>query len=171
MVKAIAAERELLGAIRERTDYLMDTTHLSAAQLRERIVALFLEDSRKGMPIQCMSFGFKYGYPAEADLVMDVRCFPNPFYVETLRQKTGLDADVRDYVLESEDAQTFLTKLTDMVDFLIPRYENEGKSQLVIAIGCTGGKHRSVTFAECLARHLQDNGQRVMVNHRDIQKL
>lgn len=169
--RAIEEERELLRVVRSRTDYLIDTTHLSAAQLRERIVSLFLGDSRKGMPIQCMSFGFKYGYPAEADLVMDVRCFPNPFYVETLRQKTGLDADVRDYVLESEQTQTFLQKLYDMVDFLLPLYENEGKSQLVIAIGCTGGKHRSVTLTECLARHLQDNGDRVMVNHRDIQKV
>ena len=171
VVKAIEEERELLGMIRTHTDFLIDTTHLSAAQLRERIVALFLGDSRQGMPIQCMSFGFKYGYPAEADLVMDVRCFSNPFYVETLRKKTGLDADVREYVLESEGASAFLDKLCDMIDFLIPRYENEGKSQLVIAIGCTGGKHRSVTFTECLAAHLQDNGHRVMVNHRDIQKI
>lgn len=171
VVKAIEAERELLRVVRTNTDFLIDTTHLSAAQLRERIVALFLGDSRKGMPIQCMSFGFKYGYPAEADLVMDVRCFANPFYVETLRKKTGLDADVRDYVMEDEGAQPFLTKLFDMVDFLVPRYENEGKSQLVIAIGCTGGKHRSVTFTEALAQHLQDGGRRVMVNHRDIQKI
>ena len=170
VAKAIEAERELLSAIRSRTDYLIDTSHLSAAQLRERVVALFLENAAAGMPIQCMSFGFKYGYPAEADLVMDVRCFPNPFYVEELRKKTGLDADVRDYVLESEDTQTFLQKFFDMIDFLLPRYEEEGKSQLVIAMGCTGGKHRSVTLTECLARHLQDAGRRVMVNHRDIAK-
>lgn len=171
VVKAIEAERELLGVVRSRTDYLIDTTHLSAAQLRQRIVGLFLEDAHQQMPIQCMSFGFKYGYPAEADLLFDVRCFPNPFYVDALRQKTGLDADVRDYVLESQDTLAFLDKLYDMVDFLIPRYETEGKSQLVIAIGCTGGKHRSVTLAECLAKHLQESGRRVMVNHRDIQKI
>lgn len=170
VVKAIEAERQLLRVVRSRTDYLIDTTHLSAAQLREQIASLFLGDSRQGMLIRCMSFGFKYGYPAEADLVMDVRCFPNPFYVEGLRQKTGLDADVRDYVLESGESQTFLQKLFDMVDFMLPLYENEGKTQLVIAIGCTGGKHRSVTFAECLAQHLQQDGNRVMVNHRDIQK-
>lgn len=167
---AIDEERKLLGIVRSRTDYLIDTTHLSPAQLRERVAGLFLEDAYQRMTIQCMSFGSKYGFPAEADLVFDVRCFPNPFYVDALRNKTGLDADVRDYVLESPDALAFLGKLYDMIDFLVPRYENEGKSQLVIAIGCTGGKHRSVTMAECLARHLQDAGRRVMVNHRDIQK-
>ena len=171
VTKAIEAERQLLRVVRTRTDYLIDTTHLSSAQLREQIVALFLGDSREGMLIRCMSFGFKYGYPAEADLVMDVRCFPNPFYVEGLRHKTGLDADVRDYVLESADTQTFLDKLYDMVDFLLPLYENEGKTQLVIAIGCTGGKHRSVALTECLAKHLQESGNRVMVNHRDIEKV
>lgn len=171
VTKAVETERQMLSGVRERTDYLIDTSHLSAAQLREQILKLFLENPGQGMTIQCLSFGFKYGYPAEADLVLDVRCFPNPFYVETLRQKTGLDADVREYVLESEDAQAFLAKLYDLVDFLIPRYENEGKTQLVIAIGCTGGKHRSVTFAECLTRHLQEKDLRVMVNHRDIQKL
>ena len=171
VAKALAAERDLLHVVRSRTDYFIDTTHLSPRQLRERIVALFLGDPHKGMPIQCMSFGFKYGYPAEADLVMDVRCFPNPYYVDALRPKTGLDADVRDYVLESENTQEFLKKLYDMVDFLLPLYENEGKSQLVIAIGCTGGKHRSVTLTECLAKHLQEGEHRVMVNHRDIQKV
>jgi len=168
--RAIEEERALLGNIRERTDYLIDTTHLSAAQLRERIVALFLGDARMGMPVQCMSFGFKYGYPAEADMVMDVRCFKNPFYVEELHHKTGLDAPVRDYVMTSDGAAEFAERLCDMVDFLIPRYAEEGKSQLVIAIGCTGGKHRSVTFAQHLAGHLQEAGQRVIINHRDIQK-
>lgn len=171
VIKAIEAERQLLRVVRTRTDYLIDTTHLSSAQLREQIVSLFLGDAREGMLVRCMSFGFKYGFPAEADLVMDVRCFPNPFYVETLRHKTGLDADVRDYVLESADTQTFLNKLYDMVDFLLPLYENEGKTQLVIAIGCTGGKHRSVALTECLAKHLQASGNRVMVNHRDIEKV
>lgn len=171
VARAIAQERELLGAIRERTDYLIDTSLLSAAQLRERIVSLFLGDARMGMPIQCMSFGFKYGYPAEADMVMDVRCFKNPFYVEELRHKTGLSEEVREFVMASDGAREFAKKLCDMVDFLVPRYANEGKSQLVIAVGCTGGKHRSVTFAELLARHLQEQGQRVSVNHRDIQKI
>ncbi len=169
-LKAIETERELLKEVRARTDYLIDTTHLSAAQLRERIVSLFLGDTTKGMPIQCMSFGFKYGYPAEADLVMDVRCLPNPFYVDELKHKTGLDQEVRDYVLNREVTQGFLTRLYSLVDYLIPLYGEEGKSQLVIAIGCTGGKHRSVTLTEELAKHLSDDGSRVMVNHRDIQK-
>lgn len=170
VARAIAEEREMLRTVRERTDYLIDTTHLSSAQLRERIVALFLGDSRMGMPVQCMSFGFKYGYPGEADMVMDVRCFKNPFYVEELRPKTGLDKEVYDYVMNTDGAEEFAKKLCDMVDFLIPRYAAEGKSQLVIAIGCTGGKHRSVTFAQLLAEHLQERGQRVLINHRDIGK-
>ncbi len=170
VTRAIAEEAALLAPVREKTDYRIDTTHLSAAQLRESIVALFLEDARMGMPVRCMSFGFKYGYPAEADMVLDVRCFKNPFYVEELRPQTGLDAAVREFVMASDGAEEFAQKLCDMVDFLIPRYANEGKSQLVIAIGCTGGKHRSVAFAERLAHHLQEQGQRVLVNHRDIQK-
>jgi len=170
VTRAIDEEREMLRTVRERTDYLIDTTHLSATQLRERIVALFLGDARMGMPVQCMSFGFKYGYPAEADMVMDVRCFDNPFYVEELHHKTGLDAEVRDFVMHSDGAAEFAEKLCDMVDFLIPRYAEEGKSQLVIAIGCTGGKHRSVTFARHLAEHLQEAGHRVLVNRRDIHK-
>ena len=170
VTRAIAEEATLLSSLRERTDYRIDTTHLSAAQLRESVVSLFLEDTREGMPIRCMSFGFKYGYPAEADMVLDVRCFKNPFYVDELRSQTGLDAAVRDFVMTSDGAEEFARKLCDMVDFLIPRYADEGKSQLVIAIGCTGGKHRSVTFAERLAHHLQEQGQRVLVNHRDIQK-
>ncbi len=170
VVRAIAEEREILCGIREQTDFLIDTTHLSATQLRERIVALFLGDTRMGMPIQCMSFGFKYGYPAEADMVLDVRCFKNPFYIEELRRKTGLDREVYDYVMHTDGAAEFAEKLCDMVDFLIPRYAEEGKSQLVIAIGCTGGKHRSVTFATLLAEHLRAGGQRVLINHRDIGK-
>ncbi|MCL2487616.1 MAG: RNase adapter RapZ [Oscillospiraceae bacterium] len=168
--EAIEAEREILKNIRARTDYLIDTTHTTPAQLREQIFALFLEDSQTGMKVQCMSFGFKYGYPAEADIVMDVRCFPNPFYIDKLRHKTGLDTPVREYVLSSPEVREFLEKLTGMADFLLPLYRNEGKSQLIIAIGCTGGKHRSVTIAEELAMHLNQEGARVMVKHRDIQK-
>lgn len=168
--EAIKLEREMLKGIRARTDFLINTTFLTPAQLREQIVSLFLDDEKAGMPIHCMSFGFKYGFPAEADMVLDVRCFPNPFYVEELKQKTGLDKEVRDFVLNDPNVQEFLRKLFDMVDFLLPLYKNEGKSQLVIAIGCTGGKHRSVTLAEQLFQHLQKNGARVMVNHRDIHK-
>lgn len=171
VMAAIQRERELLKPARSRTDYLIDTTHLSPAQLKQRITGLFLGDSTIAMVVQCMSFGFKYGYPAEADLVLDVRCLPTPFYVDELKQKTGLDPDVRRFVLEREETAGLQKRLYDLIDYLIPLYCNEGKSQLVIAIGCTGGKHRSVTLTEELAKHIAESGRRVMVNHRDIQKM
>lgn len=171
VLKAIAAERLLLKPVRARTDYLVDTSHLSTSQLKERITSLFMEDSSQAMTIQCMSFGFKYGYPAEADLVMDVRCLPKPFYVDELKRQTGLDQPVRAFVLDREETRGFQKRLYDLIDYLIPLYCNEGKSQLVIAIGCTGGKHRSVTLTEELAKHIGEGGHRVIVNHRDIAKL
>lgn len=171
VAQAIEKERLLLKAARARTDYLIDTSYLSPAQLRERLVGLFLENEKSGMQVQCMSFGFKYGYPAEADLVMDVRCLPNPFYVDELKHQTGLDPAVRDYVLDRDVTREFQARLYSLIDYLLPLYSDEGKSQLVIAIGCTGGKHRSVALTEALARHIIDAGGRVAVNHRDIGKL
>lgn len=167
---AITLERELLRPARERADYIIDTSNLSPAQLKERITVLFLGDNRTGLMVNCMSFGFKYGTPTEGDLIFDVRCFPNPFYVDSLKKLTGLDAPVKDFVFSSEKTCTFMTKLFDMIDFLLPLYIEEGKSQLVVAIGCTGGKHRSVAIAEALYRHLLEKGIRTAVNHRDIQK-
>lgn len=168
---AIANERKLLKPLLDHTDYLIDTTHLSSAQLKEQVTKLFLQDTKLAMMVQCMSFGFKYGYPAEADLMFDVRCFPNPFYVPELKHKTGLDKEVRDYVRENDETREFEKRLYSLVDYLLPLYRNEGKSQLVIAIGCTGGKHRSVALAEALAQHIADGGSLVTVNHRDIDKL
>ena len=130
-----------------------------------------MADTAQAMIVQCMSFGFKYGYPAEADLMFDVRCLPNPFYVPELKTKTGLDEDVRDYVMNNDETRGFEKRLYDMMDYMLPLYRNEGKSQLVVAIGCTGGKHRSVTLTEELARHLEKGGARVVINHRDIGKL
>lgn len=170
VLKAIEAERQLLRSARTRADYLIDTSHLSSAQLRERIAQLFLGDTNGAMMVQCMSFGFKYGYPSEADIVMDVRCLPNPYYVDALRSRTGLESEVRDYVLDRDETREFQRRLYDLIDYMLPLYRNEGKSQLVIAIGCTGGRHRSVCLTEELARHIGDGGQQVMVNHRDIQK-
>lgn len=167
---AIAKEREILSTARERADYIIDTSFLSVAQLKERISKLFLGNYSAGMMINCMSFGFKYGDPTYADLVFDVRCLPNPFYVEKLRFKTGLDKEIRDFVMESETSQILFEKIKDMLDFLIPLYLDEGKSQLTIAFGCTGGKHRSVTFAELLYEYLKIARNRVTVNHRDINK-
>ena len=122
------------------------------------------------MTVQCMSFGFKYGFPAEADLMLDVRCFPNPFYIPELKNKTGLDSEVRDYVLGSEDTRQFLSHLTAMLDHLLPLYAGEGRTRLVVAIGCTGGKHRSVTIAGQLAAHIEQSGYRALTQHRDIDK-
>ena len=167
---AIATERRLLTQARERADYIIDTTNLSAIQLKGRINNIFLDNISNSMLVNCMSFGFKYGAPSDADLIFDVRCLPNPFYVDELKPKTGLDKEVYDYVMKWPQAQELLHKLLDLIDFLLPLYLNEGKSQLTIAIGCTGGKHRSVTFAECIYKHLSEQGKKVAVNHRDISK-
>lgn len=168
--EALATERRLLEPLNARADYRVDTTQLSAAQLKEKIASMFLGDTEDAMTIQCMSFGFKYGFPAEADMMLDVRCFPNPFYVPELKHKTGLDKDVQEYVLTPDETQGFLERLYAMVDYLIPLYTREGKTQLVIAIGCTGGKHRSVTIAETLGEHIRQSGHRAIVSHRDIEK-
>lgn len=167
---AIAVERVMLKKIKSMADYIIDTSILSTAQLKERISALFLEDNSSGMLVNCMSFGFKYGLPGEADLVFDVRCLPNPFYYDELKPKSGLDKEVHDYVLSFEESRTFLSKIKDLIDFTLPLYTNEGKSQLVVAIGCTGGKHRSVTFAQELSKYLNEKGIIAIANHRDITK-
>ncbi len=167
---SVKKERELLEPLRGQADYLIDTTGTSPAQLRERIAELFLGDSVKGMKIHCMSFGFKYGAPTEADMVIDVRCLPNPFYIESLKNLTGLQHEVSDYVMEQEETKGFVTRFFQLVDYLVPLYSDEGKSSLVIAIGCTGGKHRSVTIAEALARHLGEQDYKATTMHRDITK-
>lgn len=170
ITKAIENERALLLKARERADYIIDTSNLSAVQLKARINDLFLDNISNSMVINCMSFGFKYGSPNEADLIFDVRCLPNPFYIDDLKEKTGLQEEVSDYVMSWPQSKALLAKLIDLLDFLVPLYLSEGKSQLTIAMGCTGGKHRSVTFAESLYKHLYKQGKRVAVNHRDILK-
>lgn len=171
IISAIEAERGVLNPIRLKADYIIDTSHLKTTQLKERVAGLFLENVKSLMPIHCMSFGYKYGIPVDADLVFDVRCLPNPFYVDELKNLTGLDKPVSDYVLKWEQAKKLAPKLLDMMDYLIPLYREEGKSELNIAVGCTGGKHRSVTFAELLYKHLIDQpGNNVTVSHRDIKK-
>ncbi|MCR5484603.1 MAG: RNase adapter RapZ [Clostridiales bacterium] len=167
---AIEEEHKLLEPVRELADYIIDTSHTSPAECRERVTEIFLDNPSGRMHIHAMSFGFKYGMPVDADLVFDVRCLPNPFYVDELKSCTGLDAPVEEYVMKWESAQTFRDKLFDMIDFLIPLFEKEGKTQLVIAVGCTGGRHRSVVFAELLSKHLAENGCLINVNHRDIKK-
>lgn len=168
--KAIDAETELLSEIREDADYIVDSSLLSTGQLKEQIAELFMDKPTDRMIVSCMSFGFKYGVPGEADLVFDVRCLPNPFYIPELKKKTGLDKEVRDYVMGFEQSQTLEAKLRDLIDFLIPCYLSEGKSRLVIAFGCTGGKHRSITFAQRMADYLAEKECNVRTLHRDIDK-
>ncbi|MBQ9899408.1 MAG: RNase adapter RapZ, partial [Ruminococcus sp.] len=166
--EAIQLEREQLQPLQAIADYYIETSRLSTAQLGEEIREIFLDNTTDSMLIKVMSFGFKYGVSTESDLVFDVRCLPNPFYIEELRGHTGCEACVQDYVMSFEQSQTLLKKFEDLVDFLLPLYVHEGKSQLVIAFGCTGGKHRSITFAELMAKHLTDKQYRVQKYHRDI---
>ena len=168
--EAIRVERELLARAREMADYVVDTTLLTSAQLKEKVSAIFLNNVGEQLLVTCMSFGFKHGLPSDADLVFDVRCLPNPFYVEELRPKTGLDREVRDYIFRFPESGQFREKLFEMMDFLIPLYIREGKSQLVVAMGCTGGKHRSVAYASLLAEHLEGIGVGVVTTHRDMKK-
>ncbi len=168
--QAVSAERALLQRIHSSADYVIDTTHLSVNQLREKVVDIFLDDKNQAMLVNCMSFGFKYGLPKEADLVFDVRCLPNPFYIPELKHRTGLEEPVREYVLKWEQAQNLIPKLFDLVDYLLPLYRDEGKTQLTIAVGCTGGKHRSVVFAQLLGEHMREEEVRYIINHRDIDK-
>lgn len=167
---AVVIEREILKPIKEIADYIIDTTHISPSQLKERLTDLFLDNGLSALNITCMSFGFKYGTPSDADIQFDVRCLPNPFYIEELKHCTGLDENVRDYVMKWEQTKGFKERLISMVDYMIPLYCNEGKSQLVIAIGCTGGKHRSVALTQFLYNHLIERAYKATVHHRDIRK-
>ncbi|MBO5163658.1 MAG: RNase adapter RapZ [Ruminococcus sp.] len=170
MHDAIAYERNQLSQLREIADYYIESSQYSAAQLKEQVKQIFLDNSSDSLIIKVMSFGFKYGVSTESDLVFDVRCLPNPYYVEELRNHTGLEECVQEYVMTSEQSQELFGKLTELIDFLIPLYIREGKSQLVIAFGCTGGKHRSITFAELISAYLVENGYKVQKYHRDITK-
>jgi UPF0042 nucleotide-binding protein len=167
---AIAMERDITSSLRERSDIVIDTTKTTLAQLRERVYAAIGKDGEKGIKISCMSFGFKYGQVNDADLVFDVRCFPNPFYIPELKRQTGLDKAVYDFVFDNEQTRLFLEKLVDMLIFLLPLYKNEGKHQLTVAIGCTGGKHRSVAIAKALAERLGASGYKTDTFHRDINR-
>lgn len=168
ITEGIARERALLGSIREQADLVIDTSTTSNAELRDQIAALALEaNAAHQMSIALLTFGYKHGVPKEADLVFDVRFLPNPHYVDELRPRDGRDVAVRRYVLENETAQAFLFRITDLLKFLIPQYAAEPKSYLTIAIGCTGGRHRSVAIAEELAHTLRSEKYQVVVRHRD----
>ncbi|MBR5089331.1 MAG: RNase adapter RapZ [Ruminiclostridium sp.] len=168
--RAIDEEFDILMPIRERSDYYIDSSFTTTSKFKENMLKMFLNNVSDSLMINCLSFGFKFGVPDEADLVFDVRFLPNPFYVQELKNLTGEDRAVRDYVMDSEISKQFRDKLFDMIDFLVPQYISEGKSQLVIAFGCTGGKHRSVTFAELTNEFLKEKGYNVRVMHRDSQK-
>ena len=163
----IIAERRLLQDIKTRSQKVIDTTNLSPRQLREEIMQAFSNGQEGVFTSQVMSFGFKYGLPIDADVVMDVRFLPNPHYIPELRPLTGLDEPVYDYVMSQPEAKTFYHKLMDLLDFSIPGYKKEGKSSVTIAIGCTGGQHRSVAFAERIGRELLSDSYNVKISHRD----
>lgn len=167
---AVKEEQRLLVPVKTLADYSIDTTFMSIKQFRERIISMFLENSSNSIMITFMSFGFKYGIPLESDLIIDVRCLPNPFYIAELKEHTGLEKCIQDYVLDSEETQEFVKRLIDWLDYSLPLYLKEGKSELVVGIGCTGGKHRSVTIAELLDNYFMEKGYKCIVQHRDVKK-
>ncbi|RPA65493.1 RNase adapter RapZ [Aerococcus agrisoli] len=169
VLEAIRREKEILSDIRTKS-LVIDTSDLTPRQFREKLNAEFRTSDVDTFTVNVMSFGFKYGLPIDSDIVMDVRFLPNPHYIDELRPLTGLDAPVYDYVMSQPESEVFYRKFTDLLDFELPLYEKEGKSSLTITIGCTGGQHRSVAFTERVAHHIQDQGFKVNIIHRDRNK-
>lgn len=168
---AVRLEAARLGPLRDRADYIINTSHLTLGMLQSEIYRLFVGDSsRRQLQVNVMSFGFKYGLPIEADMVFDVRFLPNPFYEPALREKTGMDTEVREYIFRQESSAEFLRRLSELIAFLVPRYVEEGKHTLTIAVGCTGGRHRSVAVAVALTELIRELGQSAETIHRDIEK-
>ena len=169
--EGILKEREMLRDVKTKATYIIDTSQALTRQLKEQINGIFVENKKhENLVITIQSFGFKYGIPTDSDLVFDVRFLPNPFYIQELKELTGNDEPVSSYVMQFEESQTFLQKLVDMVEFLIPLYIKEGKNNLVISIGCTGGKHRSVTLANALYAALGQDRHTLLLQHHDIEK-
>ncbi len=166
----VQKERKVLENVRKSADYVIDTSHLLTRELKEELDRIFVANEEyNSLMVTVMSFGFKYGIPADADLVFDVRFLPNPYYIDQLKQKTGNDREVQDYVMSFPEAENFMEKLTDMIRFLIPNYVKEGKHSLVVAVGCTGGRHRSVTLANELYKRMKDQGTYgIKLYHRDV---
>jgi len=160
-----------MQSLRERADYVIDTSTLQISKLQRELYRLFASSvGDDDIAINVLSFGYKFGIPTDADLVFDVRFLPNPYYIGDLRSKTGLENSVRDYIFSAAESREFMSKLTDMIDFLLPMYIEEGKRSLVIAIGCTGGRHRSVAVSHVLYEHLLNSGYKSTNSHRDIDK-
>ena len=171
LIEGIQRERKIFEKIKAEATYDIDTSNLNASQLKSKINQYFSESAAdERLTVNVNSFGFKYGIPLDSDLVFDVRFLPNPYYIPALKHRTGLDDEVYNYVMGFEETGVFLGKLTDIVEYLIPMYIEEGKSQLVISIGCTGGHHRSVAIAEKLGAERKEKGHNVYISHRDIQK-
>lgn len=171
LLDSIQRERKILDKLYLAADYVIDTSKMSLHELSIELEKIYSDNNKEdSLVINVEAFGFKYGLPLDSDLVFDVRCFPNPFYVDELKEKTGLDKNVRDYVMQYEESENFMRKLEDMILFLLPMYTEEGKRSLNIAIGCTGGKHRSVTMALILGEKLKEQGYRINMIYRDIEK-
>lgn len=168
--EGIQMEREMLRDLRSRAQIIINTSDISPRQLREQLMDKFLSENQSTFHVQVVSFGFKYGAPIDADIVMDVRFLPNPHYIEALRPKTGLDQDVYDYVMKQPETQAFYSKFIDLIELCLPGYKKEGKASVVIGIGCTGGQHRSIALAERVGKHLQNSGYHTKISHRDQYK-
>ncbi len=167
---ALALESTYLEPFKRLADYVIDTTHINNKQLKERISTIFLDNFQKSIVLTFLSFGFKYGIPNDCDSIFDVRCLPNPFYISELKEKTGLDKEVYDYVFDSEETKTFIKNLIVYLDFAIPLYLKEGKVEFVAGIGCTGGQHRSVAIANLLREYFANKGYKTVISHRDMNK-
>ena len=168
---AIRREYELMTPVRARADYVINTSGLTLGRLQQRVFSLFgSEEHRSGINVNVTAFGYKYGVPMDADLMFDVRFLPNPYYVDALREKNGTDKDVQDYVFSSDVSREFMDRLTGLIDFLLPLYIEEGKFSLTIAVGCTGGRHRSVAVGQALCTHLRERGVRTVNFNRDLDK-
>lgn len=168
---AIRREAELLTPVRARADYVVNTSNLTLGRLQQRIFSLFGGEARQtGITVNITAFGYKYGVPMDADLMFDVRFLPNPYYVDALREKSGLDEPVRDYVFDSDVSREFMDRLLGLIDFLLPLYAEEGKFSLTVAVGCTGGRHRSVAVAQALGDHLREKGVSAVNFNRDLEK-
>lgn len=171
LAEGIAKERNMLENVKEKATYIIDTSNILTRELNAQIKHIFVENKKfESLIITVRSFGFKYGIPIDSDLVFDVRFLPNPFYIQELKELTGNDAPVYDYVMSFKESKIFLEKLCDMIEFLIPQYIREGKNQLIISIGCTGGKHRSVTLANALYESLKEKNHNTLMKHVDIEK-